>query len=64
MTLLTRPLGTSAEIAGALQRTQAGSGPTQLSGVDGGHETWLEHGLDPSSLEGAIARMVPPANRR
>jgi len=64
MTLLTRPLGTSAEIAGALQRTQAGSGPTQPAGVNGGHGTWLEHGLDPSSLEGAIARMVLPANRR
>ena len=44
MTLLTRPLGTSAEIAGALQRTQAGSGPTQPAGVNGGHGTWLEQG--------------------
>jgi len=52
------------EIAGALERTQAGSGPTHAAGVDAGLKTWLEHGLDPSSLEGAIARMVLPANRR
>jgi hypothetical protein len=52
-----------AEIAAALERTQAGSGPTD-AGVDNGRDTWLERGLDPSSLEGAIARMVLPANRR
>jgi len=52
------------EIAGALERTQAGSGPTHPAGVDDGLKTWLEHGLDPSSLEGAIARMVLPASRR
>ena len=50
-----------AEIASAVERLQAGSGPTQPSGVDHGQRTWLEHGLDPSSLEGAIARMVLPA---
>jgi aryl-alcohol dehydrogenase-like predicted oxidoreductase len=48
-----------AEIAAAIERTQAGSGPTQPASVDG-RGTWLEHGLDPSSLEGAIARMVLP----
>jgi aryl-alcohol dehydrogenase-like predicted oxidoreductase len=52
-----------AEIAAALERTQAGSGPMQLAAADDGHGSWLEHGLDPSSLEGAIARMVLPANR-
>jgi aryl-alcohol dehydrogenase-like predicted oxidoreductase len=51
------------EIAAALERTQAGSGPTQPAAVDGGHAAWLEHGLDSSSLEGAIARMVLPASR-
>jgi aryl-alcohol dehydrogenase-like predicted oxidoreductase len=52
-----------AEIASALERTQAGSGPMQPAAVDDGRGSWLEHGLDPSSLEGAIARMVLPANR-
>ena len=52
-----------AEIAAAVERTQAGSGPSQPMGADDGHGTWLEHGLDPSSLEGAIARMVLPASR-
>jgi aryl-alcohol dehydrogenase-like predicted oxidoreductase len=52
-----------AEIAAAVERTQAGSGPSQPVGADDGHGTWLEHGLDPSSLEGAIARMVLPASR-
>jgi aryl-alcohol dehydrogenase-like predicted oxidoreductase len=52
-----------AEITTALERTQAGSGPTQPAGVDDDRGTWLEHGLDPSSLEGAIARMVLPASR-
>ena len=52
-----------AEIAAAVERTQAGSGPTQPAAVDDGRSSWLEHGLDPSSLEGAIARMVLPANR-
>jgi aryl-alcohol dehydrogenase-like predicted oxidoreductase len=52
-----------AEIASALERTQAGSGPTQPAVVDDRRDSWLEHGLDPSSLEGAIARMVLPANR-
>jgi aryl-alcohol dehydrogenase-like predicted oxidoreductase len=49
-----------AEIAAAVERTQAGSGPTQPAGIGDGRGTWLEHGLDPSSLEGAIARMVLP----
>jgi hypothetical protein len=49
-----------AEIAAAVERTQAGSGPTQPAGSGDGRGTWLEHGLDPSSLEGAIARMVLP----
>jgi Aldo/keto reductase family len=31
--------------------------------VDDDRGTWLEHGLDPSSLEGAIARMVLPVSR-
>ena len=48
-----------AEIADAVERTQAGSGPTQPASTDD-HATWLERGLDPSSLEGAIARMVLP----
>jgi aryl-alcohol dehydrogenase-like predicted oxidoreductase len=52
-----------AEIAAAVERTQAGSGPSQHAGADDGHGTWLEHGLDPSSLEGAIARMVLPGSR-
>jgi aryl-alcohol dehydrogenase-like predicted oxidoreductase len=52
-----------AEIASALERTQAGSGPTKPVAVDDGGGSWLDHGLDPSSLEGAIARMVLPANR-
>ena len=52
-----------AEIAGVLERTRAGSGPTQPAGLDGARDSWLEHGLDPSSLEGAIARMVLPANQ-
>jgi aryl-alcohol dehydrogenase-like predicted oxidoreductase len=52
-----------AEIASALEQTQAGSGPTQPAAVDAGQGTWLQHGLDPSSLEGAIARMVLPAKR-
>ena len=52
------------EIAGALERTQAGSGPTQPEGIDDGQGSWLERGLDPSSVEGAIARMVLPANKR
>src|SRR2546423_7723982 len=42
------------QIAGALARTQAGSGPNQPARVED-CRTWLEHGLDPSSLEGAIA---------
>ncbi len=50
-----------AEIAAAVERTQAGSGPTQPAGAaNDGHGSWLEHGLDPSSLEGAIARIVLP----
>jgi aryl-alcohol dehydrogenase-like predicted oxidoreductase len=52
-----------AEITGALELTHAGSGPRQPARVDDDRGTWLEHGLDPSSLEGAIARMVLPANR-
>jgi aryl-alcohol dehydrogenase-like predicted oxidoreductase len=52
-----------AEIAAAVERTQAGSGPTQPASVDHGRGSWLEHGLDPSSLEGAIARLVLPASR-
>jgi aryl-alcohol dehydrogenase-like predicted oxidoreductase len=55
--------GDLAEIAAAVERTQAGAGPTQPAPNDG-RATWLEHGLDPSSLEGAIARMVLPANQR
>ncbi|TMF14885.1 MAG: aldo/keto reductase [Chloroflexi bacterium] len=51
-----------AEIAAALERTQAGAGPRQPAGGSDGRDTWLEHGLDPSSLEGAIARMVLPVN--
>lgn len=51
-----------AEIAVAVERTQAGSGPTQPA-VNERYGNWLEHGLDPSSLEGAIARMVLPASR-
>src|SRR5207245_8925480 len=51
------------EIAGALERTQAGSGPTHPAGVDDGMKTWREHELDPSSIEGASARMVLPASR-
>jgi aryl-alcohol dehydrogenase-like predicted oxidoreductase len=48
-----------AEIAGAIQGTQAGAGPTKMGGsADNAHGSWLEHGLDPSSLEGAIARMT------
>jgi aryl-alcohol dehydrogenase-like predicted oxidoreductase len=47
------------EIAAAVERTQAGSGPTQPAS-NGGQGTWLERGLDPSSFEGAIARMVLP----
>jgi aryl-alcohol dehydrogenase-like predicted oxidoreductase len=47
------------EIASALERTQAGTGPTHPVGAaDDADGNWLEHGLDPSSLEGAIARMV------
>ncbi len=53
-----------AEIRAAIERTQAGSGPTKPADADGDRGTWLEHGLDPSSLEGAIARMVLPANPR
>jgi aryl-alcohol dehydrogenase-like predicted oxidoreductase len=54
-----------AEIAAALERTRAGSGPPFRVGSAGhGHGRWPEHGLDPSSLEGAIARMVLPGNRR
>jgi aryl-alcohol dehydrogenase-like predicted oxidoreductase len=53
-----------AEITAAIERTQAGSGPMQPAGNDDDRGTWLEHGLDPSSLEGAIARMVLPANPR
>jgi aryl-alcohol dehydrogenase-like predicted oxidoreductase len=49
-----------AEIAAAVGRTQAGSGPTQPASTDDGRGSWLEHGLDPSSLEGALARMVLP----
>jgi aryl-alcohol dehydrogenase-like predicted oxidoreductase len=49
-----------AEIAAAVERTQAGSGPTQPASIDDGRGSWLEHGLDPSSLEGALARMVLP----
>jgi aryl-alcohol dehydrogenase-like predicted oxidoreductase len=49
-----------AEIAAAVERTQAGSGPTQPASLDDGRGSWLEHGLDPSSLEGALARMVLP----
>jgi aryl-alcohol dehydrogenase-like predicted oxidoreductase len=52
-----------AEIAGALERTQAGSGPIHPAGSEQHHGNWLEHGLDPSSLEGAIARIVLPVNR-
>jgi hypothetical protein len=52
-----------AEIASALERTQAGSDPTKPVAVDDGGGSWLDHGLDPSSLQGAIARMVLPANR-
>jgi aryl-alcohol dehydrogenase-like predicted oxidoreductase len=50
-----------AEITAAIERTQAGSGPTRPAGTEDGHGSWLEHGLDPSSLEGALARMVLPA---
>ncbi len=46
----------------AVERTQAGSGPAQPA-LNDAQGSWLEHGLDPSSLEGAIARMVPPATR-
>jgi aryl-alcohol dehydrogenase-like predicted oxidoreductase len=54
-----------AEIAGTLEATQAGAGPTHpVELADHAHGSWLEHGLDPSSLEGAIARMVLPGNRR
>jgi aryl-alcohol dehydrogenase-like predicted oxidoreductase len=53
-----------AEIAGALERTQAGSGPREPLAVDHGRRPWFERGLDPSSVEGAIARMVLPADRR
>jgi aryl-alcohol dehydrogenase-like predicted oxidoreductase len=49
-----------AEIAAAVERKQAGSGPTQPASIDDGRGSWLEHGLDPSSLEGALARMVLP----
>jgi aryl-alcohol dehydrogenase-like predicted oxidoreductase len=49
-----------AEIANALERTQAGAGPVHPARDDG---NWLEHGLDPSSLEGSIARIVLPASR-
>ena len=53
------------EIAGALERTQAGSGPTHPANAVVAREgNWLEHGLDPSSIEGALARMVLPANQR
>jgi aryl-alcohol dehydrogenase-like predicted oxidoreductase len=51
-----------AEIAAAVERTGAGSGPTQPARSEA-QATWPEHGLDPSSLEGAIARMVLPATR-
>ncbi len=53
------------EIADALERTQAGSGPTHPAdplAVSQG--SWLEHGLDPSSLEGALGRMVLPVDQR
>jgi aryl-alcohol dehydrogenase-like predicted oxidoreductase len=53
-----------AEITAAVDRTQAGSGPTRPAGASDDHGTWLEHGLDPSSLEGAIARMLLSANKR
>jgi len=48
-----------AEIAGAIEATQAGSGPAHpVISVDDRPGSWLEHGLDPSSLEGALARMT------
>ena len=51
-----------AEIASALKRTLAGTGPTHpAASPDDAQGNWLEHGLDPSSLEGALARMVLPA---
>jgi aryl-alcohol dehydrogenase-like predicted oxidoreductase len=50
-----------AEITAAIERTQAGSEPSQPADTDDDRGTWLERGLDPSSLEGAIARMVLPA---
>lgn len=58
---LTLDVADLAEITAAIERTQAGSGPSQPAGIDDDHGTWLERGLDPSSLEGAIARMVLPA---
>jgi aryl-alcohol dehydrogenase-like predicted oxidoreductase len=49
-----------AEIAAAVDATQAGSGPARPAEADEGQGSWLERGLDPSSVEGAIARMVLP----
>jgi aryl-alcohol dehydrogenase-like predicted oxidoreductase len=48
-----------AEIAGAIQETRAGSGPTHpVVSVVGAQDNWLHHGLDQSSLEGALAEMT------
>jgi hypothetical protein len=49
-----------AEIAAAVDATRAGSGPARPLEADEGQGSWLQRGLDPSSVEGAIARMVLP----
>jgi aryl-alcohol dehydrogenase-like predicted oxidoreductase len=54
-----------AEIAGALERTLAGNGPIQqVSAAARSRGSWLRQGLDPSSIEGALARMVLPRSQR
>src|ERR1700736_89498 len=56
---LTLDPGDLEELAGAIEETQGGSGPAHpVVSVDAARGSWLEHGLDPSSLEGALARMT------